>query len=72
MAWLSQNWFWVLIAVVFVGVHLFGHGGHGSHGGHGDPGRGKADEGDDPHQASDKDEVTDQSQAHQHKGGRSC
>lgn len=25
----SQNWFWVVIGVVFVGMHLFGHGGHG-------------------------------------------
>ncbi len=29
MAWLSDNWFWVLIGVLFVGAHLFGHGGHG-------------------------------------------
>lgn len=41
MEWLSANWFWVLIAVVFVGMHFFGHGGHGGggcgggHGGHG-------------------------------------
>lgn len=41
MAWLSQNWFWVLIAVAFVGMHLFGHGGHGGHGGCG--GGSKAD-----------------------------
>lgn len=33
MQWISQNWFWVLIALVFVGVHLFGHGGHGGCGG---------------------------------------
>jgi len=39
MEWLTANWFWVLIAVVFVGMHFFGHGGHGGcgmgHGGHG-------------------------------------
>ncbi len=33
MQWLGANWFWVLIAVVFVAAHLFGHGGHGGHGG---------------------------------------
>jgi len=33
MEWLVQNWFWVLIGILFVGMHLFGHGGHGGHGG---------------------------------------
>jgi hypothetical protein len=33
MDWLSQNWIWVLFAVVFVAAHLFGHGRHGGHGG---------------------------------------
>jgi hypothetical protein len=33
MAWLTANWFWVLIFVAFLAMHLFGHGGHG--GGHG-------------------------------------
>jgi hypothetical protein len=33
MQWLIANWFWVLIGVAFVGMHLFGHGGHGGHGG---------------------------------------
>ena len=69
MDWLLQNWFWVLIAIIFVGVHLVGHGGHGGHGGHR---HGKADEGDVPHRASDKDEETSQSHAHQHNGVRSC
>lgn len=35
---LAENWFWVLIGILFVGMHLFGHGGHGGgrgHGGHG-------------------------------------
>lgn len=32
MDWLSQNWFFVLLLVAFVGMHLFGHGGHGGHG----------------------------------------
>lgn len=31
MLWLSQNWFWILLALAFVGMHL-GHGGHGGHG----------------------------------------
>ena len=35
MEWLAENWFWVLIGILFVVTHLFGHGGHGSHGGHG-------------------------------------
>lgn len=34
MEWLAENWFWVLIGVVFIVMHLFGHGGHGRHGGH--------------------------------------
>jgi len=33
MEWLAENWFWLLIGIVFVGMHLFGHGGHGGHGG---------------------------------------
>lgn len=33
MAWLTDNWFWVLIFIAFVAMHLFGHGGHGGHGG---------------------------------------
>jgi hypothetical protein len=33
---LSQNWLFVLILAVFVGMHLFGHGGcGGGHKGHG-------------------------------------
>lgn len=35
MQWLVTNWFWVLIGVVFIAMHLFGHGGHGGHAGHG-------------------------------------
>lgn len=29
MDWLAQNWVWVLVFVVFIGMHMFGHGGHG-------------------------------------------
>ena len=32
MEWLAENWFSVLIGIVFVGMHMFGHGGHGGHG----------------------------------------
>lgn len=32
MAWLSQNWIWILAGLAFVALHLFGHGGHGGHG----------------------------------------
>ena len=35
MQWLAENWFWVLIGILFVAMHLFGHGGHGGHGEHG-------------------------------------
>lgn len=34
MEWLTENWFFVLLLVAFLGLHLFGHG-HGGHGGHG-------------------------------------
>lgn len=35
MEWLSQNWVFLLVAVAFVALHIFGHGGHGGHGSHG-------------------------------------
>ena len=38
MAWLTENWFWILTFIAFIAMHLFGHGGHGGHesrGGHG-------------------------------------
>ncbi len=35
MAWLTENWFWILIFIAFIAMHLFGHGGHGGHGSHG-------------------------------------
>ena len=31
MAWLTANWFSVLIFIAFIAMHLFGHGGHGGH-----------------------------------------
>ncbi len=30
MAWISQNWIWVLFAVVMIAMHTFDHGGHDS------------------------------------------
>lgn len=36
MDWLSQNWIWLIVVVLFFAMHLFGHGGHGGHGGHQD------------------------------------
>lgn len=33
MEWFAENWFWVLILVLFIVLHMFGHGG--MHGGHG-------------------------------------
>ena len=35
MEWITANWFWILIGVLFIGMHLFGHGGHCGHAGHG-------------------------------------
>ncbi len=31
MEWLTQNWYWVVIGIAFVALHMFGHGGHGGH-----------------------------------------
>lgn len=39
MDWLRANWFWVVVAVGFVWMHLKMHGGHG-HGAHGHGGHG--------------------------------
>jgi hypothetical protein len=34
---LQSNWIWIVVAVLFVGMHAFGYGccGHGGHNGHG-------------------------------------
>lgn len=34
MQWLQSNWIWIAMGVVFIAMHLFGHGMHGGHGGH--------------------------------------
>ena len=33
MEWIIENWPWILIAIAFLAIHLFGRGCHGSHGG---------------------------------------
>lgn len=33
MAWLTENWFWILTFIAFIAMHMFGHGGHAGHGG---------------------------------------
>ena len=38
MDWLAQNWVWVVVFAVVIGMHLFGHGGHGGRGGGHDQG----------------------------------
>lgn len=38
MEWFAENWLWVLIGILFVAMHLFGHGGHGGHNGQGERG----------------------------------
>ena len=43
MVWLTANWFWVVIFIAFIGMHLFGHGGHGAHGAHGGESRRSTD-----------------------------
>lgn len=34
MDWALENWFWILVFVLFIAMHFFGHGGHGGHDGH--------------------------------------
>jgi len=36
MASFTANWFWILIFIAFIAMHMFGHGGHGGHSGHGE------------------------------------
>jgi hypothetical protein len=35
MEWITANWFWILVFIGFIAMHMFGHGGHGGHRGHG-------------------------------------
>ena len=34
MKFLAENWFWILVVVAFVAMHLSGRGGCCGHGGH--------------------------------------
>jgi hypothetical protein len=48
MAWFTANWFWVVVFIAFIAMHMFGHGAHGGHSGHGeednkDEARGRAE-----------------------------
>lgn len=64
MDWLRENWFWIVVAVLFIWMHARMHGGHGGrggcggqggHGGHGGCGghdEGSAREPPDPHDGS--------------------
>lgn len=60
MEWLAENWFWVVIGILFVAMHMFGHGGHGGHGGGGHGGHGAPDKPDKP------DSDRDRPSGHQH------
>jgi len=62
MDWLAQNWVWVVVFVVFIGMHLFGHGGHGDRGGRG----GCCGGGDDQRPAGGEEPGKDRPQGHQH------
>lgn len=55
MDWLAQNWIWVVFFILFIGMHLFGHGGHGGCGG-----------GDDERPAGGEQPGKDKLQGHQH------
>ena len=48
MTWFTENWFWILIFVAFIAMHLVGHGGHGGHGSHGGHGDDRKRSGDEP------------------------
>lgn len=54
MQWLVTNWFWILIGIAFIAMHLFGHGGHGGHAGHGRGDRPMRTEDGDPEESSDR------------------
>lgn len=66
MDWIRENWVFVLFAILFIAMHLFGHNMHGGHGGggrgHEGHGPGKADDGHEGHGADEG----------KRKGGRGC
>ena len=65
MDWVRENWFFLLVWIIFIAMHLFGHGmnggGCGGHGEHGEAGRKKT-------------EVPgkDSEEKKEHKGGHGC
>ncbi len=36
MEWIRENWIFLLFFILFIAMHLFGHGMHRGHGGHGE------------------------------------
>lgn len=66
MDWLAQNWIWVVFFALFIGMHLFGHGGHGGGGGHGDHGGCGGGGGDDQGPTDKEQPRKDAPQGHQH------
>ncbi len=40
MDWLQNNWIWLAVAVGFIAMHFFGHGGHRHGRGNPEPGTG--------------------------------
>ena len=58
MYWLRENWFWLVVTVLFVMMHTVGHGAHG-HGGH----RGRDAERDGPAGTRRRDDDRDETDA---------
>ena len=65
MAWLTANWFWVVIFIAFIAMHMVGHGGHGGHSGHGGGDRQRSRGGGDQDEAQERVANT-RSGGHQH------
>lgn len=68
MTWFTANWFWVVIFIAFIGMHLFGHGGHGGkagHGGHGGASRRGSTDSDENDELPPRDTTT-RGGGHQH------
>ncbi len=69
MEWIRENWFFLLFSILFIAMHLFGHGmhgmrcgGHGEHEGHSGQGAKKGEH--EGHGESDEKE--------EEKGGHGC
>lgn len=43
MQWLANNWIWIALALGFLALHMFSHGGHGHGRGHAGHGRDRND-----------------------------